>query len=175
MSPRTFSRYFPTKESVVAAINDDMDEYVAKALEAQPLDVSEYEALLGAHLAIFGSEDGYETPAFRRMAVLIQIVNGSASFKSSAFSQRHAISDNAAIATIARRMGVTADDPAVLLVADTWTMLFATSFAGLGRVDGDRLEPQVLCDHLSATFELFRRSWSPWTAIGQPHTSATSR
>ncbi len=34
VSPRTFSRYFPTKESVVAAIADDMDAYVAEALAA---------------------------------------------------------------------------------------------------------------------------------------------
>ena len=34
VSPRTFSRYFPTKESVVAAITDDLDELIADALDA---------------------------------------------------------------------------------------------------------------------------------------------
>ena len=29
VSPRTFSRYFPTKVSVVAAITDDLDELIA--------------------------------------------------------------------------------------------------------------------------------------------------
>jgi len=41
VSPRTFSRYFPTKESVVAAIADDMDAYRRRALQHQPPTVNE--------------------------------------------------------------------------------------------------------------------------------------
>jgi AcrR family transcriptional regulator len=50
VSPRTFSRYFPTKESVVTAMTGDMDAYLATALTDQPTDIDEYEALLRAHL-----------------------------------------------------------------------------------------------------------------------------
>jgi AcrR family transcriptional regulator len=38
VSPRTFSRYFPTKDAVIAAIADEMDTYIAAALERQPID-----------------------------------------------------------------------------------------------------------------------------------------
>jgi hypothetical protein len=59
-------------------------------------------------------------------------------------------------------MGVAFDHPAVRLISDMWTMLFATSFSGLGLPGNDPIEPKVVCDRLCATFELFRRSWSPW-------------
>jgi hypothetical protein len=62
-------------------------------------------------------------------------------------------------------MGVTADHPAVRIVVDTWTLLFATSFADLGRPGNEPIESRIVCDRMCASFELFRRSWSPW---GQP-------
>ena len=180
VSPRTFSRYFPTKETVVAAIADDMDAYIAEALERQPTDVNEYEALLGAHLEVFGPDRGYETPGFRRMAVMIQIVNGSASFRATAFMHQQSMSENVSIAVLAKRMGTAPDDPAVRMVADTWTLLFATSFEGLGLPGGDPVDARVVCERLSAMFELFRRSWSPWNepeddwdTEGQPPASAS--
>ena len=162
VSTRTFSRYFPTKGAVIAAIADEMDVYIADALAEQPLDITEHEALLRAHLAVFGPERSYQTPGFRRMAALIQIVNGSESMRASAFAHQQGLSQNVAHSVMGRRMGVAADDPAVRLISDTWTALFASSFAGLGMPGNDPIEPKVLCDRLAAMFELFRRSWSPW-------------
>ena len=172
VSTRTFSRYFPTKGAVIAAIADDMDVYIVEALAEQPLDITEHEALLRAHLAVFGPELSYQTPGFRRMAALIQIVNGSESMKGSAFVHQQGLSQNAALSVLGRRMGVAADHPAVGLISDTWTALFASSFAGLGMPGNDPIEPKVLCDRLAAMFELFRRSWSPW-AEPEPPASAS--
>jgi AcrR family transcriptional regulator len=178
VSTRTFSRYFPHKGAVIAAIADDMDGYIGAALSHQPADVNEYEALLGAHLEVFAPESGRLTPGFQRMALLIAIVNGSESARASAFAHQRGISQHHALTEMGRRMGVPADDPAVRLISDTWTMLFATSFAGLGQPGADPIEPKVLCDRLCATFELFRRSWSPWEGTGsepghgEPHASA---
>ena len=77
VSTRTFSRYFPTKESVVAAVAADLDDLVAEALELQPRDITEYEALARAHLELC-EPDGSRTPsAFNQMAVVIQILNSS--------------------------------------------------------------------------------------------------
>jgi AcrR family transcriptional regulator len=178
VSTRTFSRYFPNKGAVIAAIADEMDEYIATALSRQPADITEYEALLAAHLAVFAPETGQLTPGFQRMAALIAIDNGSDSAKVSAFAHQRGISDNASLTVMGRRMGVAFDHPAVRLISDVWTMLFATSFSGLGLPGNDPIEPKVVCDRLCATFEQFRRSWSPWNGParevedGQPPASA---
>jgi AcrR family transcriptional regulator len=164
VSPRTFSRYFPTKESVITAMTGDMDSYLADALSEQPTDVNEYEAMLRAHLEVFGPERGFTTPGFKRMAVLIQIINNAESLRSSAFLHQRAVEERVAFTVMGRRMGVAPTDPAVRMVADTWTVLFANAFAGLGMPGNEPLEPRVLCDRLCAQYELFRRTWTPWTS-----------
>ncbi|MCW2731103.1 MAG: hypothetical protein JWR13_1919 [Mycobacterium sp.] len=182
VSPRTFSRYFPTKESVITAMTGDMDGYLADALSHQPTDINEYEALLRAHLEVFGPDKGYQTPGFKRMAVLIQIINNAESLRSSAFLHQRPVEQRVAFTVMGRRMGGTAWDPAVRMVGDTWTVLFANAFAGLGMPGNDPLEPRVLCDRLCAQYELFRRTWTPWTngptstdgSVGQPPASAQS-
>jgi AcrR family transcriptional regulator len=176
VSPRTFSRYFPSKESVVTAMTGDMDAYIAAALRDQPRDVSEYEALLGAHLQVFGPNADRLTPGFRRMAVLVQIINKSESLRSSAFLHQREVEDREAFAVIGERIGLPASHPAVQMIADTWTVVFANAYAGLGTPGNDPLEPGVMCDRLRAQYELFRRSWLPWItdhdASGQPPVGA---
>jgi AcrR family transcriptional regulator len=164
VSPRTFSRYFPTKETVVTAVTDELDGYIAEALERQPLDVTEYDALLGASLEVLASRDGYETPGFRRMAVLIRIINGSTSFRASALALRHNVTYGSTMGVMARRMGVPLGDPAVALVTDTWAILFSHSFADLGQPGNPPIQAEVVCERLSATVEQFRRTWSPYTS-----------
>jgi AcrR family transcriptional regulator len=177
VSPRTFSRYFPTKESVVAAITDDLDDLMAEAMERQPVGITEYEALLGASLEVFTGVDGHETPGFRRMAMLIRIINGSTSYRASALALRHDVTNKATMGVMARRMGVPVGDRAVTLVTDTWAILFSDSFAGLGQPGNDPIEPKIICDRLRGAVELFRRTWQP--SLGrpdvnsQPHTSAS--
>lgn len=172
VSPRTFSRYFSTKESVVTAMTGDMDTYIAAAMRDQPRDISEHEALLRAHLQVFGADADRLTPGFRRMAVLIQIINKSESLRSSAFLHQREVEEREAFAVIGDRIGLPATHPAVRMIADTWTIVFANAYAGLGTPGHDPLEPRILCDRLRAHFELFRRSWSPWNvdlnASGQP-------
>lgn len=181
VSPRTFSRYFSTKGSVVTAIVDDMDVYIAAALARQPTDIDEYEALLRAHLEVFGPDKEYPTPGFLRMAVMIQIVNGSVSIRSAAMAHQRGITQDASAVVMGKRLGVAPDHPVIRIIADTWTMLFATSFTGLGQPGNDPIDARIVCERLCAAFELFRRSWSPWSASGasgaegQPPASATNR
>lgn len=179
VSPRTFSRYFPTKESVVTAMTGDMDAYIAAALTDQPADINEYEALLRAHLEVFGSDEDDLTPGFKRMAVLIQIINNAESLRSSAFLHQRTVEERSAFTVMGRRMGLPAADPAVQMVADAWTVLFANAFSGLGMPGNDPLDPRVLCERLRAQYELFRRTWTPWTSVqgdvGQPPASARNR
>jgi AcrR family transcriptional regulator len=169
VSTRTFSRYFPTKESVVVAMTGDMDRYLAASLAKQPTDITEYEALMRAHLEVFGPELNYQTPGFKRMAVLIQIINNADSLRSSAFMLQREVDQRTAFVVMGNRMGVAADDPAVRIVGDTWTVIFANAFAGLGLPGNPPLEPGVLCERLQAQYDLFRRTWEPFG--GSPRSS----
>lgn len=164
VSPRTFSRYFPTKETVVHALTDDLDRHIAEALARQRLDVTEYEALLGASLDVLTSTDGYETPGFRRMAVLIRIINGSTSFKASALALRHNVTIGSTMEVMANRMGVPPGDRAVTLVVDMWAIVHAYAFADLGLPGNPPIEADVVCDRLCAAMHSFQKTWSPWTS-----------
>jgi AcrR family transcriptional regulator len=164
VSPRTFSRYFPTKESVVLAVVGEVAESVAIELAAQPSDITEYEALLRAHLATFravSADDELSLP-FTRMAMLIKILNESAVLRASSHSFRPEAGDHVTVRVLASRMGLAPDHPAVLLVADTWTLLMATACAGLGMPGQPPFDQHVLCERMTATYELFTRLWSPW-------------
>ena len=178
VSPRTFSRYFPTKDAVIAAIADEVDGYVADALARQPSDITEHEALLRAHLQIFASDAPVAPAAFHRMTELIQIVNASATLDVASFSfkQRYA---GRSIGVLGQRMGLPPEHAAVRLVADSWTAVFRAAFGGLGTPGNDPIEAPVLCRRLTTTFETFTRTWTPWCSSagvdGQPPGGAPSR
>jgi len=53
VSPSTFFRYFPTKESVLLA--DDMDPVILEALEEQPPDLSPSQAVRRAYQAVMAN------------------------------------------------------------------------------------------------------------------------
>jgi len=162
VSPRTFSRYFPTKDSVIAAIADDMDEWLAEALLLQPTNIDEYEALLRAHLHVYAPTGPYAPAAFNRMAVLIQIVNTSPTLSSAAATYRQGHSAKS-LQAVAQRMGLPVEHLAVRLVADTWTAVFASVYGGMGDPGNDPIEATALCERLTSTFAMFRRTWAPWT------------
>lgn len=95
------------------------------------------------------------------MAVLIRIINGASSFRASSLALRRDVAHGATMAVMARRMGVPLGDRAVTLVVDHWAIVHAYSFSDLGQPGGPPIEPGIVCEQLSATFELFRRTWSP--------------
>jgi hypothetical protein len=53
---------------------------------------------------------------------------------------------------IARRMGVAPDHPAVRMITDTWTVLFATPFSGLGTPGGEPIEARIVCQRMCGGF-----------------------
>lgn len=164
VSPRTFSRYFPTKVSVVVAITDELDALIAEAMDRLPDGLTAYDALLAASLEVLGRRDGEETAGFRRMATLIRIINGSTSYRASALALRHDVSEKATMRVMARRMNVPVDDRAVTVVTDVWAVIFSDSFAGLGQPGDEAIDPETICDRLAASVKLFRSTWTPWTS-----------
>lgn len=174
VSPRTFSRYFPSKEAVIGALIEETSEHVAQALARQPLDITEHEALLRAHLEVLGAAERGEPGAmsFDRVSGFLRIVIGAPTLGLSAFSFRPGGPTRAVTDALARRMGVSIGDPAVRIVLDTWAVLVAAGVDTPGaRIGG----PGDIMDRIASSYSVFTRLWRPWREPDQPPSGGPGR
>lgn len=167
ISPRTFSRYFPNKEAVIGALIEDTSEHVAEALNRQPRDITEHEALARAHLEVFRAAERGEPEAmsFDRMSGFLQILNNSPMIGLAAFTFRADGPTRAVGAALAQRMGLGVDDRAVRILFDTWAVLMA---AACGIPGAEAMGPGEVAERIEETFEIFTRLWQPWRPAVQP-------
>ncbi|MCX2928682.1 TetR family transcriptional regulator [Mycobacterium sp. CVI_P3] len=163
IAPRTFSRYFPSKEAVIVAILGEVADDVAACFARQPADITQYEALARAHVETFRSAE-YGRPdsgAFERMRLLLTIVNSAPAIGLAPFMFRTDGFHHEAIEVAARRMGVTADHPAIRILFDTWAVVMGVACHGLGTAGGPPIEPEALCDRIESVYGVFTRLWRP--------------
>lgn len=161
ISPRTFSRYFPNKEAVIGALIEDTSEHVASALGQQPFGVTEHEALMRAHVALFRAAEAGKPGAmsFDRMSGFLQILNNTPVLTLASFTFRPDSPVRAVHEALARRLGVPMDHPALRILFDTWAVLMATA---LGSPGSQAMGPGEAADRIEATFALFTSLWKPW-------------
>jgi AcrR family transcriptional regulator len=155
VSPRTFSRYFATKDAVILALIDDMVDAIAAQLERQPPDMAELEALLAAHVDMVRATasappDGFTT---ERLKTTARIVNSSPALRLAASEFR----PNSVTRVLANRMGVRLEDKKLRLVVAVWSAILLTA---PGELDPNANWPQnVDVDELVAllndTFKQF--------------------
>lgn len=167
VSPRTFSRYFPSKEAVIGALMEETSEHVATALLRQPYDITEHEALVRAHTEVFRAAQRGESGAmsFDRINGFLSIVNSTPMLGLAAFTFRPDGSTHAVVAAIAHRMEVPVTHPAVRIVFDTWAVLMATALGIPGR---DESDPCTVSDRVESSYAIFTRLWQPWRRRDQP-------
>ena len=154
VSPRTFSRYFATKDAVVLAFVDEVIESVAVELTAQPADIGHLEAVYRAHVQAFlKTKTALPTQLTAdRLLASARIVTSSPALMHTA-SQFRADAVNVALA---RRMDVPGDDRRLKLTAVVWGSIIMTAIAELGsRADWASVSVDDIVDKIKATYADF--------------------
>ena len=164
VSPRTFSRYFATKDAVVLASVDEVVAFVATELARQPADISHLEALYRATVAAFNStKDGSPGGVTAdRLVAAARIVNSSQALKQAVLEYR----PDATMIELAKRMGVSQDDSRLRLLSTVWCVILLTSSGDLGEnTDGQEVTVDGLISRLTTTYAQFAQLMAD---IGDP-------
>lgn len=155
VSPRTFSRYFATKDAIALALIDEVLDRTAVELAGQPHDLNPFEALLRANLAMAHSAKvapAGELSADRVMCI-VRIILSSPALRQSALEYRA----NAVDTELAKRMGATVGDRRPRLVSAVWGSVLMTALTDLAADvrDGAQLTIDDVAECLEATFAEF--------------------
>lgn len=130
VSPRTFSRYFATKDAVVFALIDDLLALVAQNLAAQPAGLGHVEALYRANIeafeaAVYAPADGLTE---ERLLASARIVTSSATLMRAATEYSTGFVEEA----LARRMELEPGDTRVRMVGAVCGAVIMTALGDLG-------------------------------------------
>ncbi|HVQ49107.1 MAG TPA: TetR family transcriptional regulator [Mycobacterium sp.] len=154
VSPRTFSRYFATKDAIALALIDDGITQAAAELARQPSDINHFEALRRSYVAMY---NGTKTAppgelSADRMMCTLRIILSSAALRHAAIEYRH----HAVNIELAKRMGLDLDDRKLKLVAATWAAFIMTALGDLSdETDWQRLGIDDIVSRLEAAFAEF--------------------
>jgi AcrR family transcriptional regulator len=154
VSPRTFSRYFSTKEAVCMALVDDAIDVAAAELAQLPEDMNHLEALCRASVTMYRNTKtagigGLTAP---RLMCTLRIIMSSPTLRQATMEFRpHAVN-----VELAKRMGVGLDDRGLRLVAAAWAAVIMTALADLGMATNWRgVDIDDAVDRIEETFAQF--------------------
>ncbi|KAA0082566.1 TetR family transcriptional regulator [Mycolicibacterium sp. P9-64] len=151
VSPRTFSRYFATKDAAFMTLVEDYSHEVSIELETVPSEVGPLEALRQAHVAVLTRVASRQVGRLtaERIILMLRVINASDTLRRSAFEYRHEASE----IILAKRMGVDVDDRRRRLVAAVFASTVATACGDLiTDTDTFRLGPMVMVDRINEAF-----------------------
>jgi AcrR family transcriptional regulator len=151
VSPRTFSRYFATKDAVFLTLIEDYVEQVALELASIPPDVGPLEALRVAHVSTLTRVAKRPTSRLSedRIVLMLRVINASNALRQAAFDYKHEPSH----VFVAQRLDVPIDDRRVQLVGAIFSSVIVTACGDLiEHTDGVRLGAGVMIDRLNQTF-----------------------
>ena len=165
VSPRTFSRYFATKDAIALALVDEILDRTAVELNRQPRGMNHFEALLRAYLAMAESAKvaaAGELSAERVMCI-VRIILSSPALQQASLEYR----GNAIDTELANRMGAAVHDRGPRLVSAVWGSIIMTTLTDLA--DESRDGSQVSLDDVIDRLEvLFTEFTGLTTGIRQP-------
>jgi AcrR family transcriptional regulator len=154
VSPRTFSRYFATKDAIALALIDDAVDLAAAELARQPADISHFEALRRSYVAMYTNTKTAPPGELteERLMCTVRIIMSSLALRQAAVEFR----DHTVNVALAKRMGVQLDDRRLKLVAAVWASIIMTSLSDLGdHTDWAQVGIDDVVARLEATFAEF--------------------
>jgi AcrR family transcriptional regulator len=155
VSPRTFSRYFATKDAIALALIDEVLDRTAVELAHQPRELNHFEALLKAYLAM--AKSAKAAPAGElsadRVMCIVRIMLSSPTLRQAALEYRA----NSVDAELAKRMGAEVDDRGPRLVSAVGGSVLMTALTDLAAETGDwsQLTIDDVAQRLEETFAEF--------------------
>jgi AcrR family transcriptional regulator len=155
VSPRTFSRYFATKDAIALALIDDAIDLAAVELARQPSDISHFEALRRSYVSMYNGTKSAPQGALSadRMMCIVRIIITSPTLRQAALEYRH----HAVNIELAKRLGVDLDHRRLKLIAAVWGSIIMTALADLSEegVEWQHVGIDDIVTRLEATFVEF--------------------
>jgi AcrR family transcriptional regulator len=155
VSPRTFSRYFATKDAIALALIDDALDLVAIELAGQPCDVNHFEALRRSYISMYNNTKFAPPGALSadRMMCIVRIIMTSPALRQAAIEYRpHAVNIE-----LAKRLGLELGHRRLRLISAVWASIIMTALADLAEpgVDWQLLGIDDVVSRLEVTFAEF--------------------
>ena len=170
VSPRTFSRYFPTKEAVVVAVIEDLTNAAAAELAAIPRSVPPLPAIARAHADVLrrvpsGGATGLTT---YQLVLMINVLGTATALREAAGNAR----PQSFVADTAARLGTDPHDDSVRLVTGVWAAMAHTAWGRL-RISPDQYEdcPLIMADRLDRVVAEFSDIATAQVGSALPSTS----
>ncbi|MEE4022805.1 TetR family transcriptional regulator [Gordonia sp. PKS22-38] len=159
ISPRTFNRYFATKEEVVLGPIEEMVTAVVAALDSQPRTGNELQALCDAHVQVFTEALDEESPSplFDQFMVMNRIVASSPAVRARSVEMGEWKTQSIR-RKVAERMELEETDLRVRVVMSTYgaLMQLAMDQWHQGAEPTDRAAMKECVQAIESTYETFR-------------------
>ena len=152
VSPRTFSRYFPTKDAVFLTLLEDYSAEVALELQAVPRDVGPLEAMRRAHVTVLTRIAHHRTTRVSadRIVLMLRVFNASEVLKRAAYDFQH----DGTVGALAARMGVDVADRRAQLANTIFSAVIVNACGDLiADTTTVRLGPTVMVDRLNEALQ----------------------
>jgi AcrR family transcriptional regulator len=155
VSPRTFSRYFATKDAIALALIDDALDLAAVELARQPGDISHFEALRRSYISMYNSTKLAPPGALSadRMMCIVRIIMTSSTLRHAAIEYRpHAVNIE-----LAKRLGLDLGHRRLRLISAVWVSIMMTALADLADpgVDWQQIGIDDIVTRMEASFAEF--------------------
>jgi len=165
VSPRTFSRYFATKDAIALALVDEVLERTAIELARQPRDINHFEALKRAWVDM--AEAAKLAPpgqlTAERVMCIVRIILSSPALRQAALEFRA----NAVDVELAKRMGADINDREVRLVSAVAGSVLMTALTELAP-DGPDWSQRSIDDLIEGLETAFAEFTAFTAGIQQP-------